>query len=96
MAIKNPALPPGSLVLITGVNGYIGSHVVNQTLLAGFRVRGTVRDVKKNAWLQDLFDKTYGKGKFELVEIKDFTAEGIFDKVLKGKSLRRHLVQFIR
>ncbi|KAF2428314.1 aldehyde reductase [Tothia fuscella] len=83
---KNPALPPGSLVLITGVNGFIGSHVADQTLRAGYKVRGTVRDVVKNKWVQDLFGEAYGKGNFELVEIKDFTAEGVYDEVLNDVS----------
>jgi len=39
----NPVLPPGSLILVTGASGYIESHVVNEALLAGYRVRGTAR-----------------------------------------------------
>nr|XP_006823935.1 PREDICTED: bifunctional dihydroflavonol 4-reductase/flavanone 4-reductase-like [Saccoglossus kowalevskii] len=36
------------LVLVTGASGYIASHVVQQLLKNGYRVRGTVRS-KKNA-----------------------------------------------
>jgi hypothetical protein len=82
--IKNPVVPVGSTVLITGVNGLIGSHVTNQVLKAGYRVRGTVRDTQKANWAKVLFDKLYGEGMFELVEIKDLTAEGAFDKALEG------------
>ncbi|THH28933.1 hypothetical protein EUX98_g5257 [Antrodiella citrinella] len=35
-----------SLVLVTGVSGYLGSHVINQLVIAGYRVRGTVRSAK--------------------------------------------------
>ncbi|THH28734.1 hypothetical protein EUX98_g5438 [Antrodiella citrinella] len=35
-----------SLVLVTGVSGYLGSHVVDQLVVAGYRVRGTVRSAK--------------------------------------------------
>jgi nucleoside-diphosphate-sugar epimerase len=82
--IEDPALPAGSLVLVTGVNGFIGSHVVNELLLNGYRVRGTVRDVSKASWVQPLYDSLHGDGKFELVEVKDLTAEGAYDEVLNG------------
>ena len=85
--IENPALPAGALVLVTGVNGFLGSHIVDQLLLAGYRVRGTVRNAEKNSWVQSLFDKLHGKEKFELVEVKDLTTEGAFDEVLKGNVL---------
>lgn len=47
---SNTTLSPGVLVLVTGVNGYIASHVANELLLAGYRVRGTVRNVEKSQW----------------------------------------------
>ncbi|THH28736.1 hypothetical protein EUX98_g5432 [Antrodiella citrinella] len=34
------------LVLVTGVSGFIGAHVVDQLVIAGYRVRGTVRSAK--------------------------------------------------
>ncbi|TCD63750.1 hypothetical protein EIP91_005001 [Steccherinum ochraceum] len=34
------------LVLVTGVSGYLGSHVVDQLVAQGYRVRGTVRSAK--------------------------------------------------
>jgi uncharacterized protein YbjT (DUF2867 family) len=83
--IQNSALPAGSIVLVTGINGLIGSHVANQLLKAGYRVRGTVRDAQKTQWAQALFDKLYGEGKFGMVEIKDLTVEGAFDEALKGE-----------
>jgi uncharacterized protein YbjT (DUF2867 family) len=84
--VKNPALLIGSTILVTGVNGFIGSHVADQLLKAGYRVRGTVRDIKKANWAQVLFGESYGDGKFELVEIKDLETEGAFDKALEGST----------
>jgi nucleoside-diphosphate-sugar epimerase len=36
-----PAIPKGSLVLVTGANGHIGSRVADQLREAGYHVRGT-------------------------------------------------------
>lgn len=78
------ALPEGSLILITGANGYVASHIADQTLKAGYRVRGTVRDPAKAAWMISLFDDKYGKGRFELVTVPDMNAERAFDAVMQS------------
>ncbi|KAH9826674.1 aldehyde reductase II [Teratosphaeria destructans] len=41
------ALPTQSLILVTGANGWLGMHVVDQLLEHGYRVRGTVRNAEK-------------------------------------------------
>jgi nucleoside-diphosphate-sugar epimerase len=86
MPIKfTPTIPTGSRVLVTGINGLIGAHVADQILSAGYIVRGTVRNTEKNSWVIDVFEKKYGKGKVELVQVEDLTAEGAFDDAMKGK-----------
>jgi nucleoside-diphosphate-sugar epimerase len=82
-ANQGPALEPGSTILVTGVSGFAGSHVADQLLAAGYHVRGTTRDVVKNAWVPDMFAK-YGREKFELVTVVDGTKPTAFDSVLKG------------
>lgn len=77
-------VPPGSTVLVTGVNGYIGSHVADQLLLAGYKVRGTARDAFKAKWAQEFFDKRYGAGKFESVVVPNMNVEGAYDEATKG------------
>lgn len=84
---KPPAIPPGSTVLVTGANGFIGSHVADQLIQAGFLVRGTSRDTTKTAWMTEMFDKKYGKGKFEAVVVKDMAENGAFDEACKGTPL---------
>ena len=83
---QNLAIRPGSLVVVTGANGYIASHVVDQLLLAGYRVRATVRNVAKCAWMKDFFNGKHGSGSgsFELIEVPEMAAPGSFDQAVKG------------
>lgn len=74
----------GSLVLITGVSGFIASHTANQFLEDGYRVRGTVRSLEKADWLYKLFNEKYGNGKFEAVEVPDMMVDNAFDQAVKG------------
>ncbi|KAL9095037.1 MAG: hypothetical protein Q9165_002639 [Trypethelium subeluteriae] len=83
LKIDYSIVPKDSLVLVTGVNGLIGSHVADQCLKAGFRVRGTVRDTKKAAWVKEVFSKEYGPGRFEEIVVKDMAADGAFDEAVK-------------
>ncbi|PQE31223.1 aldehyde reductase ii protein [Rutstroemia sp. NJR-2017a WRK4] len=86
-----PAIPKGSTVLVTGVNGYIGSHVADQLLLAGYRVRGTTREASKAAKLMDIWGKKYGKDLVELAIVPDMAAKGAFNEAMKGVSGVAHV-----
>ncbi|KAL5360728.1 NAD(P)-binding protein [Aspergillus floccosus] len=66
-------IPPASRIIVTGANGFIGSHVVDQLLNLGYLVRGTVREPKP--WLNELFDQKYGRGKFEAFILPDLTSD---------------------
>jgi nucleoside-diphosphate-sugar epimerase len=79
-------LEPGSLILVTGVNGLIGSHVADQLLERKYRVRGVVRDVAKMDWLNQTFSERHKDGSFELVSVPDMTEEGCYDEAVKGSS----------
>ncbi|KAF2852396.1 NAD(P)-binding protein [Plenodomus tracheiphilus IPT5] len=84
----DPKLPfsiePRSTIFVTGVNGLIGSHIVDQLLQRGYNVRGAVRGVEKNTWLKEYFDQKYKDAGLELVEVKDMTIEGCYDGVVNG------------
>lgn len=77
----------GSTVLVTGVNGFIASHVADQLLEAGYKVKGTARSADKAKWLEELFDKKYGKEKYETVVVADMIEDGAFDEAVKGKPI---------
>ncbi|KAF8863136.1 NAD(P)-binding protein [Acephala macrosclerotiorum] len=79
-----PAIPKDSLVLVTGVNGYIGSHIADQLLEAGYRVRGATRSLEKVKALSALWDQKYGPGKVEFIVVSDMSHAGAFDEAVKG------------
>jgi nucleoside-diphosphate-sugar epimerase len=84
MKISNPAIPLGSTVVVIGANGYIALETCVKLLEAGFRVRGTVRDVQQHrGWMHKLFDTTW-PSMFELVQVPDFEADKAFDVAFKG------------
>lgn len=82
--IKNPSISYGSTIVVTGCSGFIGSHVADQVLSAGYKVRGTSRDAQKNKWLSGYFDSKYGEGKFDLISVPDPSVRHAFDEVVKG------------
>lgn len=94
--MTNSILPADSIVLVTGANGLIASHACDQMLAAGFRVRGTVRDAKKSAWLEPLFAQRHGSGRFELVEIPDLAVPGVWNDCIKGVSGVAHTVAVLK
>lgn len=82
---SSAVLKPGSLILITGVTGYIGAHLADQLLLRGYKVRGVVR--KPADWLSRIFDSKYGKGNFETWFVADLTDEEALSKAMQGMDL---------
>lgn len=47
LGMKQPSILYSSLVVVSAVTGFISSHVVDQALSVGFRVRGTTRSLRK-------------------------------------------------
>lgn len=82
--MSTTAIPKGSVVLVTGVNGYLGLHVADQLVSQGYNVLGTVRDEAKATWTKEYFEKTYGAGKFNVAIVKDLGSEGSFDDLMNG------------
>lgn len=51
---------------------------------AGYNVRATVRTPEKCTWMEPLYSKRHGPGRFELVKVADFDAPGAWDAAVKG------------
>ncbi|TPX33579.1 hypothetical protein SmJEL517_g03563 [Synchytrium microbalum] len=79
----------GDLVLVTGANGFIAAHCVQQLLEKGYSVRGTVRSAAKGTHLTNLFAK-YGD-KFSVVVVDDITKDGAFDSAVKDCDFILHV-----
>lgn len=65
------------LVLITGATGFVGAHILQEALAAGYPVRATARSAK----VQDLY-KVYD-GKVDVVAVDDIV-NGDYTEALKG------------
>ncbi|KAI8197435.1 hypothetical protein KHU50_009563 [Colletotrichum sp. SAR 10_65] len=82
---------PTSIVLVTGINGYVGGRTVEALLKAGYRVRGTVRSIPS---AQATVEALAGyEQNLEIVEVADTSVPGAFDEVTKGVEGIAHLAQ---
>ncbi|KAK7041958.1 hypothetical protein VNI00_008940 [Paramarasmius palmivorus] len=84
---SHPVTSP-SRVLISGVTGYVASHVAQKALDSGYLVRGTVRSQTKADGIKELFS-VYGD-KFETAIVPDITTEDLSD-ALQGVSAVIHI-----
>ncbi|KZO93502.1 NAD(P)-binding protein [Calocera viscosa TUFC12733] len=87
-------IPPGSLVVVTGITGYIGSHVGLAALQAGYRVRGTVRDTKKAEELREKFKQLgldASEDKLDIVIVDDLTSQEQYEKAFVGAAGIAHV-----
>ncbi|KAH8172087.1 NAD dependent epimerase/dehydratase family protein [Sarocladium implicatum] len=84
-------IPVGSTVLVTGATGFIASHVINQLLNRGFKVRGSVRDFHSSSWLITAHLNEVRTGQLELVKVPDMGVDDAFDEAVVGVSAIIHL-----
>ena len=61
-------------ILVTGINGYIGSHIGQHLLQKGYSVRGTVRSIQKTQRLLEGAYKNYSS-QLEVLEVPDMQME---------------------
>ncbi|CDK29463.1 unnamed protein product [Kuraishia capsulata CBS 1993] len=72
-----------SVVLVTGANGFIALHIINELLKAGFSVVGTVRSPAKGKIL-DNFKSLYKNPQLVLEYVPDISKPDAFDEVVKN------------
>ena len=90
--VMSSMIPKGSLVLVTGVNGFIAAQTAKQFLELGYKVRGTVRSQTKSKWLvDDAFRAETSSGAFELVTVEDIAKENAFQDAVRGVSSIIHV-----
>lgn len=72
----------GKLVLVTGANGFIATHILQTLLQGGYYVRGVVRSQAS----ADAVLKTFpeNSGSLSVVVVPDMTITGAFDEAVKG------------
>ncbi|TFL00648.1 D-lactaldehyde dehydrogenase [Pterulicium gracile] len=83
-----PTISQNDRVLVTGANGFLAVWVVKSFLDNGYTVIGTVRSEAKGAHLKKIF-KEFGD-KFQLAIVKDITADGAFDELVKDVDAIAH------
>lgn len=88
-----PDLAAGTTVLVTGVSGFVGSHIADQLLSGGYNVRGITRDAAKASWIASLFEKKYGPNRFLLCAVPNIVEANAFTVVLKG-AFWKHFVSY--
>lgn len=77
------------LIFITGATGFIGSHVVSQSLAEGYKVRLSVRKEGQISALRKLFsDHT---ANLDFTVIPDFASPNRFSKALEDVTYVFHL-----
>ncbi|KAE9552581.1 hypothetical protein FO519_004198 [Halicephalobus sp. NKZ332] len=75
--------PSKTRVLVTGSSGYLATHCVQQLLLVGYHVRGTVRSLKNESKVGPLRDLEFAKERLELVEA-DLEDPNCWPSAVKG------------
>ena len=68
------------LVLVTGPSGFVGAHVLRTLLCSGFRVRGTVRGLKRADFIKEQYKDQSSDLSFSVVP--DIQAPGALDEAV--------------
>ncbi|KAI9672906.1 MAG: methylglyoxal reductase (NADPH-dependent) gre2 [Trizodia sp. TS-e1964] len=69
-------------VLLTGANGFVGSHILDQLLLNGYSVRSVVRSQAKADQVRSDFPSA--KDKLDFAVVPDITMPGAFDVAVQS------------
>jgi len=67
--------------LVTGANGFVAAHVIDQLFKAGHTITGSVRDVTKAKQILETHPEY--EGKIDFVTVSDYAEEGTWDKAFE-------------
>ena len=81
-----------SRILVTGANGFIASHVIDQLVRAGHRVRGTLRSLRDETKVESVrrLGGDQAKYSLELVEA-DLLDAGAWHEAVKDMDFVVHM-----
>ncbi|KAJ3193796.1 methylglyoxal reductase (NADPH-dependent) gre2 [Irineochytrium annulatum] len=78
-----PTSTSGAGRIVTGVTGYLGAQIAKELLVAGYKVKGTLRTVSKGDFLRNTFGPDLAKD-LDFVSVPDIAVAGAFDEAVKG------------
>ncbi|KAJ3124141.1 hypothetical protein HK098_001367 [Nowakowskiella sp. JEL0407] len=80
------------LVLVTGITGFVSSHVAHQLLAAGYNIRGTTRSIGKAEQVYNsLLPKGADRNQLELFEIDLLDSAERWNEAVKGCTYIQHV-----
>lgn len=68
--------------LVTGANGFVAAHVIDQLYKAGHTITGSVRDSSKGQKILETHPEY--EGKIDFVTVSDYAKEGTWDEAFKS------------
>jgi nucleoside-diphosphate-sugar epimerase len=71
------------LVLLTGINGFVGAHVLSALLISKYRVRGVVRSLAKSTYLVSQHPIATREGDLAFIEVPDIQAGHALDAAVE-------------
>jgi dihydroflavonol-4-reductase len=83
-------------VILTGISGYIGLHCAKELLDAGFNVRGTIRDPKKESIVRNALALSEKKVKHLTFVVLDLTSDHGWDEAVQGCDYVMHVASPFR
>lgn len=84
----------GPKVLLTGVSGFVGSHVLDQLLKSSrsYHVTCVIRSkAKTEPWLSRQFAAGFQQNRIDVIEVSDLLASGCLDSAVEAKDYIVHV-----
>lgn len=81
--VEDPSLPRDSLILVTGASTFQGTHICDQLLEHGYRVRGVVPTPERAVTTAKFFMDKFGSGRYTTAIIPDTVPQNAFDIATK-------------